>query len=180
MNVNATEDDLRAIAEVLKFAAILDDRAPKADKARIAAWAEKIHVHKLCRDDLLDGLQAYYDHPSERAIAIGDLIHHSRVVKRARLDAEEDTQRDQRRESLDMKADADVDIRELTADRISGRIKHRTPRLIAAEEALQNCHGKHTCIEAIREYQAARAEAHKNGSQINAAASATTEETAHA
>lgn len=157
MNVNATEDDLRAVAEVLKLAAILDDRAPRADKARIAAWAEQIHRHRLERTDLLDGLQAFYDSPHDRAIGIGDLIHHARTAKRARLDREEDAEREARRAELDVKA-ADDEWRELTADAITGRIKNRTDRLAAAEEALQTCQGK-ACKDAVAEYLAARREA---------------------
>jgi hypothetical protein len=166
VNIDATEGDLFATAEVLKLAAILDDRAPRADKARIAAWAEQIHRHTLARTDLLDGLQAFYDSPHDRAIGIGDLIHHARYAKRARLDKEEDAERDRRRAEFDAKADDD--IRDITAEAITGRIKNRTPRLEAAEAALQDCHGKRACIDAIREFNAAKAEAAGRRPKANA------------
>ena len=87
-NVTATTEDLTNAAEALKLAAILDDRAPKADKARITGWGEQIHRHHLGREDLLDGLQRFYDSPSDRAIAIGDLIAHARACRRDRTERE--------------------------------------------------------------------------------------------
>lgn len=159
MNINATEEDLHNTAETLKLAAILDDRAPRADKARIAAWAEQIHRRKLIRDDLLDGLQAFYDSPSDRPIGIGDLIHHARAAKRTRLEREEDAEREARQERLAAKADDELNLRTVMADAISARIQNRTERLAAAELALENCHGKRECSSAIREYCAARSEA---------------------
>lgn len=158
MNINATEDDLIAAADALKLAAILDDRVTKADKARIAAWAEKLHRHGLIRGDVLDGLQAFYDGPSERAIQIGDLIHHSRLARRARNEAEEDAELDARAASREAMA-AD-DIQTVTAAAIMGRVKD-TPRLKAARDALQNCRDRAEAMAAIREFGAAKAEAGK-------------------
>ncbi len=158
MNVNATEIELADIAETLKLAAILDDRAPRADKARIIAWAEQIHRHKLVRDDLLNGLQAFYDGPSERAIQIGDLIQHARQARRTRVMAEEDDERAARQELYDRKA-AD-DMFELSASFIAGRVSD-TPRLKAAREALDDCSGKAESKAAIAEFFAAKAEARR-------------------
>lgn len=149
--INATEAELTATAEVLKLAAILDDRASRADKARIAAWAEQIHRHSLTREDLLDGLQAFYDNDPkarDRAIGIADLTHHARRIKRDRLDREEDTARETRQAELDIKATDDV--RGLLADAITGRTKE-TPRV----------HGRRESMTAIREYLTARKEAAK-------------------
>ena len=78
MNLNASPDTVRAVTQVFKLAGILDDRVTHPDKARIAAWSEQVQRHGLAESDLLDGLQAFYDGPSERAIQIGDLIHHAR------------------------------------------------------------------------------------------------------
>lgn len=158
MNIDATEENLRTATEALKLAAILDDRAPRADKARIAAWAEKIHKHNLTRTDVLDGLQAFYDSPSERAIQIGDLIHHARIVKRARLDKESDDERDRRRAEVDIKAADETPA--LMADAVMVRVK-RTPRLAAAEAALKNAKGRQQAMAAIREFFAAKTEAPK-------------------
>jgi hypothetical protein len=158
VNVNATEDELRAIAEVLKLAAILDDRAPHADKPRIAAWAEQIHRHTLGREDLLNGLQAYYDGPSERAIQIGDLIHHSRRQRRDRNEREAEAALEQRAARNDIKAAED--IRTLAAGAVMGPVP-KTERLIKAETALQCAVDKRTAQEAIREYFAAKTEARK-------------------
>lgn len=159
MKIDATEADLRATAEVLKLAAILDDRAPAGDKARITAWAEKIHQHRLERNDLLDGLQAFYDSPSERAIQIGDLIHHARIVRRERNEREADAERDRRRTAADVKAEDE--ICGLAAGVVMGPTPKRTPRLQAAELALQCCNGKRESMAALREYSAAKTEAKK-------------------
>lgn len=159
MNLDATPDTIRAVAEVFKLAAILDDRVAQADRHRIAAWSEQVHRHRLERSDLLDGLQAFYDTPADRPIGVGDLIHHARIVKRARLEKEEDEVREQRRAELDAKAAEGADLSAVTATAISGRIKNRTERLKRAEEALQNCYGKRECSAAIKEYTAAKAEA---------------------
>lgn len=156
--INATEADVRAVAEVLQLASVLDTRAPAPNKARVAAWAEGVHRHQLTRGDLLDGLQAFYDSPSTHAINIGDLIFHARIVKRARLEREPDEDRDTRRELADAKAEPDFTAA-LAAAAITGPTKHRTERLAAAERALQCCHGKHESIAAMREYFAAKAEA---------------------
>lgn len=85
MNINATPETLRAVAQVLKMAAILDDRVAQPDKARIVGWAEQVQRHNLTEDDLLDGLQKYYDQ-ADRPIGIGDLIIHARATKRDRLE----------------------------------------------------------------------------------------------
>lgn len=159
MNIDATEEELRSVAEVLKLAAILDDRAPNADPARIGAWAEKIHAHKLKRGDLLDGLQAYYDSPSERAIQIGDLIQHARQVRRDRNEREAEAERDQRAQAHDMRA-AD-DIRGIAAGVVMGPTLNRTPRLEAAEDALYCCTNKRESVAAMRAFFAAKSEARK-------------------
>lgn len=157
MKISATPDTVRAVTQVFKLAGILDDRVAQPDKARVIAWAEQVQRHNLIEVDLLDGLQTFYDLPNDRAIQIGDLIHHGRVAKRNRLEKEEDEQRELRRAELDTKA-ADDEWRNLTADAITGRIKNRTDRLAAAEEALQTCQGK-ACKAAVVEYLAARREA---------------------
>lgn len=158
MNLNASPDTVRAVTQVFKLAGILDDRVTHPDKARIAAWSEQVQRHGLAESDLLDGLQAFYDGPSERAIQIGDLIHHARIVRRNRLDKEADRDRDDRRSDADAKA-AD-DMRALSAAFISGRVND-TPRLKAARNALDDCHGKSEAQAAIREYFAAKLEARK-------------------
>lgn len=163
MNIDATEADLHASAEVLKFAAILDDRAPKADKARIAAWAEKIHTHNLPREDLLDGLQTFYDSPSERAIGIGDLIYHGRTAKRARLEREEDAEREARQDAQAVKAaeEAADDLKSVMAEAVMGPVENRTPRLERAEAGLQTTVDRQTAMGAMREFFAAKREAQK-------------------
>lgn len=158
MNIDATEEDLRTAAEALKLAAILDDRAPKADKARIAAWAEKLHAHRLGRTDVLDGLQAFYDHPSERAIAIGDLIAHARAARRDRAEREENTHWQTHYQYRDQQAIDD--LRELSADFLTGRVND-TPRLKAARNLVYTCRTRTEAIEAIREFFAAKQQARK-------------------
>lgn len=157
--LNAAPDTIRAVTKVFELAAILDDRCAQPDKARLAAWSEQVHRHRLTESDLLDGLQAFYDTPSERAIQVGDLIHHARHAKTRRLEKESDDAREERQEALDLKA-AD-DIRTVAGGMITGPTKNRTPRLMAAENALQCVVDKATAVAAIREYLAAKAEARK-------------------
>ena len=158
MNLNASPETIRDVAETLKYAAFLDDRVAQADKARIAAWSEQIQRHHLQRDDLLDGLQAFYDGPSQNAIQIGDLIHHGRNARRNRNEREDDELRDARAARRDTQA-AD-EIQTVSASVITGRVKS-TPRLNAAREALENCTGKTETLEAMREYFIAKREARK-------------------
>lgn len=160
MNLNASADTLRAVAKVFQLAAILDDRVAQPDKARIAAWAEQVERHGLTQPDLLDGLQAFYDGPSERAIQIGDLIHHARIVRRDRTEREEADLLAQRRAGHDAKAAAD-DMRGLVAAVPMGPVASRTPRLIAAEAALQCVTDRTSAMAALREFAAAKAEARK-------------------
>ena len=156
MKVTATADDLRAIAEVFKFAAILDDRVGQPDKARIAAWAEQIHRHKLERNDLLDGLQAFYDSPSERAIQVGDVIQHAKAARRKRREQQREAELKAIEEAGNSKA-AD-DTRAFAAGITFGKVP-RTKRLEAAETALQCPTNADEAKAAIREFLSAKAEA---------------------
>lgn len=156
MNLDATPETIRAVAEMFELAALLDERLAGADRNRIAAWSEQVERHRLIREDLLDGLQAFYDTGHERPIGVGDLIQHGRAAKRNRLEREEDEDRDRRRAELDSKA---ADVIDFTAAAIASRVKKRTKRLQVAEAALQNCQGRHESAEALREYFAARRDA---------------------
>jgi hypothetical protein len=161
MKLDATPETVRAVAEMFKFAAFLDDRMAGADKGRIMAWAEQLQRHNLSREDLLDGLQHFYDSPSERAIGIGDLLAHSRVCHRDRIEKEDAEIRDIRREAQDAKAEEET--AELAASVVMGPVKNKTPRLFEAEHELQRCHGKREALAAIREYAAAKKAARKAG-----------------
>lgn len=157
--IDAAPHTIRAVAESLQLAALLDDRLGHTDDARIAAWAEQIHRHQLERGDLLNGVQAFYDTPSERAIQVGDLIHHARRERRDRNDREAETERERRAELLSVKAAEDMHA--LTAGAVMGPVTNRTDRLIKAENSLQCAVDKHTAQDAIREYFAAKTEAQK-------------------
>lgn len=157
--LNATEAELRAVAEVLKLAALLDDRAPGADRARIVAWAEQIHRHRLTREDLLDGLQDFYDSPGDRAIQIGDLIHRARIAKRNRLDKEGDEHRDSRQQLFDMKTAAEPNSVATGFD--LSPVVQPTLRLEDAVRRLRSAVDKHSAIEAMREFFSAKQEARK-------------------
>lgn len=155
--INATPETVRAVTQVFKLAGILDDRVAQPDKHRIVAWAEQIQRHRLIEGDLLDGLQAYYDAPSDRAIQIGDLIHHARYARRSRLEREAEAEAEQRYARNDAKAERE-EMRQISAAFISGRVND-TPRLKAAREALEDCRGKAECKAAIEEFLAAKSEA---------------------
>ncbi len=84
MNVNASEATLHAITEALKLAALLDDRASRPDKARIAAWAEQVEPYRFTETDLLDGVRDFYNSPHDYPISVGDLIARARVIRQDR------------------------------------------------------------------------------------------------
>lgn len=155
--INATPQTIRAVGEAMQLAALLDDRLGHTDDARVAAWAEQIQRHQLERDDLLNGIQAFYDSPSERAIQVGDLIHHARQVRRDRNEREAETERERRAALCDTKA-AD-EVHAIAAGAVMGRVANKTERLIRAENQLQTCTNKAEAIDAIREYFAAKREA---------------------
>lgn len=157
MNLNATPETVRALTQVFKFAGILDDKFGQPDKARIAAWSEQVQRHGLTECDLFDGLQAFYDQPQERAIGIGDLVHHARAAKRARTEREDDTTREDRRSAADRKAARD-ETGAVFAGFIGGPVAHKTDRLTKAENGLQCAVDKATAMAAIREYFAAKRE----------------------
>lgn len=159
MNLNTSAETLRAVAKVFQLAAILDDRVAQPDKARIAAWAEQVDRHGLDQSDLLDGLQAFYDGPSERPIQVGDLIHHARIIRRDRTEREEADQLAQRRADHDTKVAAD-DARGLAAAVTFGPTLS-TPRLEAARDALQCVTDRESALAAMREFSEAKAEARK-------------------
>lgn len=150
-------ETIRATAEVLELAALLDDRVAGADRNRIKAWAEQIERHNLKRNDLLDGVQKFYDGPAERPIGVGDLIHHARQVRHDRTEREDDYHRNYRASIHDQQAVEEA--RSFAADLTFGRVKTPTPRFEAAVDGLQECRGKKASIEAIREFTAAKREA---------------------
>ncbi|ARG91422.1 hypothetical protein [Mycobacterium kansasii] len=158
MTINASPATVRAVTKAFQLAGILDDRCAQPDKARIAAWAEQVERHKLTEPDLLDGLQAFYDSPSERAIQIGDLIHHARIIRRDRNEREEAAEQAARLKVHDQQA---VDgISGVAA--VMGPVKNRTPRLVKAELALQCASGKREVLAAMSEWTAAKLEAKGN------------------
>lgn len=160
MNLSATPETIQAIAQVLKMAAILDDRMGQPDKARIMAWGEQVQRHQLTEPDMLDGLQTYYDGPSERPIGVGDLIHHARNARRVRIDREDASEREARQAELDATKPAPEETAAIAAEFVAGPVQ-RTPRLEAAEAALQSCVDKESARAAIREFVAAKAESRR-------------------
>lgn len=157
MNLNATPETVRAVAEMFKLASFLDDRVAAPDKARLAAWAEQLERHKLTEGDMLNGVQAFYDSPSSRPIGVGDLIHHARAAKRARREGERQAEQEAYEATVDRKA-AD-EFSSLVGEYVPGPVKFRTERLSAAESALQNVWDRDGAKAAIREYFAAKREA---------------------
>lgn len=158
MNLNATPETVAAVAQALKLAGILDDRVANPDKARIAAWSEQVHRHNFTETDLLDGLQRFYDGPTDRAIGIGDLIHHARMSKIDRVQREDAAARTARSEAQATKAAPDEPW-PIPAGAITGPTAHKTDRMRTAEDRLHACHNRATAVEALREYFAAKTEA---------------------
>lgn len=113
MNLNASIDTIRNVAEAMKLAQLLDDRTAHADKARIAVWAEQVEPFELALDDLLNGVRAYYADPRERPIGVGDLIAAARAIRRDRNERESAEQMRARQEALDARvAEAIADTAE--------------------------------------------------------------------
>ena len=168
MNLNASPDTIRAIAQVFKLTAILDDRAAQPDEARVKAWAEQVERHKLIESDLLDGLQAYYDGPSERAMQIGDLIHHAKIARQVRVGSETRAEREAREDRRDAElasiGAAKNETHAIASGVVFGPVP-RTDRLAAAEDSLYTCVDRKTAMAAIREYHAAKREARKEAAQ---------------
>lgn len=153
-NISASPDTIRAVVEVLEFAALLDDRIASPDKARIAAWAEQVQRLNLNRDDLMDGLQTFYDR-NDAPINIGGLIQHSTAAKRDRLSRETDAERETRQAANDSKTEV---IPGLISTPI-GPVSTETNRLQRARQGLDACYGRDAATLAVREYLTARIEA---------------------
>lgn len=156
----ATPETIRATAQVLRMAKILDDRMGQPDKSRISAWADQIQRHKLTEPDLMDGLQAYYDGPSPHAIGIGDLIHHAKSARTVRIGKEDAAEREARQAELDAVKPAPEETASIVAAFVAGPVE-RTTRLEAAEDALYACGDKESAQAAIREFFAAKAESRR-------------------
>ncbi|AVJ50263.1 helix-turn-helix DNA binding protein [Mycobacterium phage Mendokysei] len=156
--VNADPETISAVTQCLKLASALDDRVGGPDAARIVAWSEQIQRHKLSEDDLLAGLQDFYDQPHDRPLGVGDLIAAARAHRRIRS-------QNVPAERFEARGDALSEPAEIAAvvapalQTAMGPVGRTTERLERAREALQTCYGYRACSEAIREYHAARAEA---------------------
>ncbi|AIT13462.1 helix-turn-helix DNA binding protein [Mycobacterium phage ZenTime222] len=156
--VTATPETISAVTQCLKLASILDDRVGGPDAARVLAWSEQIQRHKLSEDDLLAGLQDFYDQPNDRPLGVGDLIAAARAHRRTRAASEPAERFETRGDALS----EPVEITAVAAPALTtamGSVGRTTERLERAREALQTCYGHQACSRAIREYQAARAEA---------------------
>jgi hypothetical protein len=159
--IDASPQTVRAVADALQLASLLDDRFGHTDDARVAAWSEQVQHHNLQRADLLDAVQAFYDQPQQQSLGVGDLIHHARAVKRTRLEKESDADREERRAMADFKAADDAaELAGIAQAFVPGPVA-QTLRLDRAELALQTCRGKQESIAAIREFFAAKAAAPK-------------------
>jgi hypothetical protein len=154
-----TAADIKAMTDVLELAALLDHRLPSPDSQRVRAWVEQTARHLLDPNDMLDAVQAFYDRPSPQPVSVGDVIEGARRINRDRLDREADTERDQRAAQLAFKAET----AEVAAAVEFGRTRKCTPRLDAAERALQTCVDKATAQDAIREFCTAKREATRQG-----------------
>lgn len=160
MKLDASPETVAAVAQVLKLAGYLDDRVGQPDKGRIIAWAEQVQRHQLAEDDLLAGLQAYYDGPHDHAIVVGDLIAHAKTARQIRTQTEAQKSIAAQAARGDAKAAAD-EPRSIAAVAMSSPVDNETPRLQQARTGLRTCHGKHESITAIREYFAAKKDAQK-------------------
>lgn len=174
MKLDATPETVAAVAQVLKLAGYLDDRVGQPDKGRIMAWAEQVHRHQFTEDDLLAGLQAFYDGPHDHAIGVGDLIAHAKVARRTRVDSESRAEREALQAELDAIKPEPGETRALMAGFIPGPVPNRTDRLDAARDGLHTCVDRKTSMAAIREYFAAKKDAQKPQNANPAATTPTT------
>lgn len=85
--IAATDTSMRGAAAAWSRARIHDDKLGDPDTARLAVWAESIERWKLDAPDLLLGVDLFYEgNTTGRTIAIGDLLHHAREVRRQRAE----------------------------------------------------------------------------------------------
>lgn len=138
--------------------------APRMDDDEVtltiaSVWAELFNEHHLEFDDLVAAVKKrgqYHETAPEPA----EIIRFAIGIRTDRADREDRIAREDRQAEHDVKADPEQ-TSTLATRFISGPTppKHRTPRLLAAEEALQACTDKATAVAAISEYHAAKAEA---------------------
>lgn len=163
MNPKSTPETVQAVAQVLKMAKILDDRMGQPDKQRLIAWADQVERHKLTEPDLMDGLQAFYDGPSQHAIGIGDLIQHAKTARTIRIGKEDRAVREARQAELDAIKPEPEETASIAAAFVPGPVAFKTTRMEAAEQSLQECYGKRESIAALTEFLTAKTEAQKQG-----------------
>jgi hypothetical protein len=151
---------LNAAKAVLAKCAAYDPWFPKPSEANIIAWAEQIELTNLTLPDLLGGVtDCYRVHGSGFRPFPADVIGASRRIRSDRYDRSSIHERTEYEALSDAKA-ADT-IKGIAAGTILGPVRNRTPRLAAAENALQTCHGRTESMTAMREYTAAKHEAHR-------------------
>jgi hypothetical protein len=147
------ESAINATKAVLAKCAANDPWFPQPAEATILAWAEQFVIAKIPLDDLLAAVtQVYATNGSRYRPLPGDIIKAARAIRADRAERESNEQREQRWRAHDRKA-AD-EIRGITGFTAGRPTKNKTPRLIAAEKALQCAVGQ-AAREAIHEYLAA-------------------------
>jgi hypothetical protein len=156
MKIDATPETIRAVADVLKYAAFLDDRIGHADQGRIAAWAEQVQRHELRRDDLMAGVCGFYDSGRSYPCGVGDLIEHASIARRDR-----NSRAGHPTPPLAWDEEAVAEVKSVAMSFEPGPVKNPTNRLEAAENGLHTCFGRMESMAAIREYFAAKREAKK-------------------
>lgn len=153
-----TESAISATKAVLAKCAANDPWFPQPAEATILAWAEQFITVKLPVDDLLAAVTRVYATSAAGFKPLpADIIRAARAIRADRAERESDAERDARREAFDRKV---LDRTAIAAIAI-GPTKVKTPRLAAAETAMQCAVDRHTAQEAIREYFAAKREANK-------------------
>ena len=126
--------------------------APRMDDDEVTltiatVWAELFNAEQLEFDDLIAAVK-------KRARNHDDAPDPAEIIRFARETTE------QRRARLDTKADPNA-APAITAAYIPGPPRKRTPRLTAAEYALQTCTDKTSAQAAIHEFFEAKREANK-------------------
>jgi hypothetical protein len=123
------------------------------------AWGALFEKHRHSEADLLAGVETVYDeHGSGYRPLPADIIAATRRIRQDRYDRSDIHQRGAHEAICDAKG-ADT-LKGIATGVITGPTAS-TPRLEAAKEALQTCHGRRESMAAIREYFAAKDHAHK-------------------
>lgn len=147
-------------AAVYQCCTTYDQYLPALSEDVARSWAKVFATHRVGVKDLLDGVdRVYVDKGGGYRPLPADIAYAARAIRRDRAERESQAELEARQAELDAIKPAPEIVERIVGEFVSGPVKHKTPRLIAAENALQCTVDKATAQAAIREFFAAKREA---------------------